>query len=89
MAALLGRDGHRLVLFARNQADRDRVADEFRDRHGGSVETVAADLSRAETSNDMVGELERRGIAVDVLVNNAGFAGYGPYAESAGSTNWR
>ena len=82
LAGLLARDGHPLVLVARGQADLDRVAGELRQRHGVAVETVAADLSRREAVEAVAAEVERRGIVVEMLVNNAGFASYGPFAES-------
>ena len=82
LASLLARDGHPLALVARNEAELDRVAGELRQRHGVAVETVAADLARPEAVAAVVAELERRGIAVETLVNNAGFASYGPFAES-------
>jgi short-subunit dehydrogenase len=81
LAALLARDGHPLVLVARDQGALDRVAEEFRERHGVAVTPLAFDLARAEAPGELVAEIERRGLAVETLVNNAGFGGSGPFAE--------
>ena len=82
LALLLARNGHPLVVVARRQADLDRVAGELRDRHSVPVETIVADLARPEAVETIVAELERRRVAVEILINNAGFASYGPFAES-------
>lgn len=82
LAALLAGDGHPLVLVARHQEELDRVAGEFRDRHDVLVTSIAADLARPEAVAELVAEIERRAIDVEVLVNNAGFASYGPFADS-------
>jgi hypothetical protein len=82
LATLLARDGHPLVFVARKQDDLNEVARELQERHGVAVETMAADLSRPEAVEEVVAALERRGTAVEILVNNAGFASYGPFAES-------
>ncbi|CAA9573684.1 MAG: 3-oxoacyl-[acyl-carrier protein] reductase [uncultured Thermomicrobiales bacterium] len=81
LASLLARDGHPLVLVARRREELDRVAGELGGRHGVAVETIGADLSESEAVGRVVDELERRGIAVETLVNNAGFGAYGPFAE--------
>jgi short-subunit dehydrogenase len=38
------------------------------------VTTIAADLARPEAVAELVFEIERRALDVEVLVNNAGFA---------------
>ncbi|MDP9363808.1 MAG: SDR family oxidoreductase, partial [Chloroflexota bacterium] len=82
LAALLARDGHPLVLVARDRVALDRAAEEFRTRHGVEVTAFAFDLARPEAVTELVAELGRRGVAVEILVNNAGFGGAGPFAES-------
>ena len=81
LAALLARDGHPLVLVARSREGLDKVAEEFRTRHGVEVTPLVFDLARPEAVAELVAELDRRGIAVEILVNNAGFGGAGSFAE--------
>ncbi|HRF60688.1 MAG TPA: SDR family oxidoreductase [Fimbriimonadaceae bacterium] len=81
LATELASRGYDLVLVARNQEGLDRAAADL-NRSGAQVATIALDLSvpgAAKALVDQLGELD-----VDVLVNNAGFATYGPFAE----TDW-
>ena len=43
---------------------------------------IAADLAGEGASDELVDDLRTRGIQVDALVNNAGFAQYGPFADA-------
>ncbi len=78
-AERLAADGHDLVLIARRRDRLEDLASELRSR-GGVVEVVAADL----TEREALAAIEAR-IAEDdrlaLLVNNAGFGGYGPFIE--------
>jgi len=82
LSKLFARDGYRLVLIARNSASLDRVALELKELHGAPSTIVAEDLSRPAAAEDIFAQLQRAGITVDVLVNNAGFGSYGFFSES-------
>lgn len=75
-ARRFARDGHDLVLVARDSARLDTLAAELTAAHGVGVEVLAADLSEA-ADRDRVGERLRAG--VQVLVNNAGFGTSGEF----------
>jgi hypothetical protein len=61
--------GCRLVLVARREERLRAIARELGEAH---VEVIAADLAEAAGPERLHAEVARRGIAVDVLVNNAG-----------------
>jgi uncharacterized protein len=71
-----------LVITARNQTELEKLARELEAQHGSRVHVVPADLSRPEAPQAIFAEMGRRGLAIDVLVNNAGFGAYGNFAES-------
>ena len=81
LAARLADRGMSLVLTGRNEARLNEAAHQIRlAAPRVAVETVAADLStRAGVSAllDRVGDRP-----IEVLVNNAGFGSYGPFAEA-------
>jgi len=82
LARLFAAGGYGLVLVARSGGKLEELANELRNRHGVDVRVMAIDLARPESSEELVRELEQAGVAVDVLVNNAGFATFGPFAET-------
>ncbi len=82
LANLLARDRHDLVLVARNADRLDAVAADLRERFGGQVTTIVKDLAQPTAVEEIVVHLRRGRTAVHVLVNNAGYATYGPFAET-------
>lgn len=69
----LARDGYRLVLVARSNEELNRVAGVIATKL--DVETVALpkDLSKPHAADQLDGELRRRRLSPEVLVNNAGY----------------
>lgn len=82
LATLLARDRHDLVLVARNRDRLEAIGRGLTEEFGAAATILPYDLSRPEAPAAIAGELERRGIAVDVLVNDAGFGVYGPFAQT-------
>jgi len=75
--------GYDLVLTARNEANLDRVAAEIRERHPNrTVRVVPSDLATPGAVEDLFAAVRREEVTVDVLVNNAGFARRGAFADS-------
>src|SRR5579884_1110822 len=56
-----------------------RLAADLRARHGIEVHPIALDLIAPGAAERLVGEVERRGLTVDWLVNNAGFGTTGRF----------
>jgi len=71
-----------LVITGRNQTELEKLARELEAQHGNQVHVVPADLARPDAPQAIFAEIERRGLAINVLVNNAGFGTYGNFAES-------
>ena len=81
LAARLADRGMSLVLTGRNEARLDEVAHQIRRAAPGvKVETVAADLSTRSGVSALLDHVGDR--PIEVLVNNAGFGSYGPFAEA-------
>src|SRR3954447_4236947 len=82
LARLFAAGGYDLVLVARSAGRLEELAGELRSRHGVTVRALAKDLARPESPEEIFRDLEAAGVAVDVLVNNAGFGTFGPFAET-------
>lgn len=74
---LAGR-GHGVTLVARREDKLRALADELSEAHGIRAEVLTADLSDEAARTALVGGVADLGLAVDVLVNNAGFTTMGP-----------
>jgi len=82
LAKILAKDGKDIVVIARS---RDRLEDlkkEIESKHGTKVKVLAKDLSDPKAPPQIFSELEKEKIAVDVLVNNAGYGVYGMFLET-------
>ncbi len=80
LAKLFANDHDNLVLVARNAVKLAQFADELQRQFGVTVKTVALDLSTAPAPTFLFDQLKREGVAVDVLVNNAGYGAFGEFA---------
>ena len=81
LAKCFAADQSNLILVARSTAAMEKLATELRERFQIEVHVLPADLSRPESPQKILDELKGRGVAVDVLVNNAGFGLHGGFAE--------
>jgi short-subunit dehydrogenase len=68
--ATLGAD---LVIVARRRERLEALADELRAKQGVKVTVVALDLAAPDAARALFEQTEGAGVAVEVLVNNAGF----------------
>jgi short-subunit dehydrogenase len=78
LAELFARDGHHLVLTARNESQLQELAAKLRDRYHINVDVIVQDLSVAGASQRIFEQSK----SIDYLVNNAGFGTHGPFAEA-------
>jgi short-subunit dehydrogenase len=82
LTRIFAREGHNLVLVARN-ADRLRqLAAEVEKAHGTRSLILATDLTEPGAPAYVLDQTTRADIQVEVLVNNAGFGQYGLFAEN-------
>ena len=81
-AEILAERGANLVLVARRKDRLEALAQRLEKELGIRTRTVPADLAQPEARVALAADLAGAGIDVDVLVNNAGFGVYGPFAEA-------
>jgi 3-oxoacyl-[acyl-carrier protein] reductase len=87
-ALALAREGARLTICARTEADLEAAAEEIRRDASAEVLAVAADLSTADGIHSVVAATVERFGGVDVLVNNSGGPKPGKFADLT-DDDWR
>jgi uncharacterized protein len=75
----LAAKGMNVILSARSAERLDQIAGAVAATHGVRAEVVVADLSAATAVETVREQLLQRGLTVDLLVNNAGFATHGHF----------
>jgi uncharacterized protein len=80
-ATLLAERKANLVLAARRAEPMEKLAEELRKKQRVNVVVEAIDLSVAGAGAELKSRLDKRDIAVDVLVNNAGYGLYGSFLD--------
>lgn len=73
--------GHPLILTSRVESELETVASEIRAAHGVDVRVIAADLEQDDAPKAIFDAVDRAGLQVDLLVNNAGLGHRGQFWE--------
>jgi uncharacterized protein len=73
LAECFAEDGYDLILTARSESALTELAEKLAKTHGIKATAVAADLGERGAGTRLIEEIRRRGMTVDVLVNNAGY----------------
>jgi short-subunit dehydrogenase len=85
MTELLASKGFDVVVVARREQHLKQLQRELEARAHVSIHVLACDLSTPEAAERICAELDDRELAVDMLVNNAGYAVMGDYLKNAWS----
>jgi short-subunit dehydrogenase len=81
LAHVMARNGHNLVLAARNEQKLNQLAAELQQEFGITAKVIPIDLSVSNSAQDLFDALQS-GIRISLLVNNAGFDVYGNFYET-------
>src|SRR5688572_33440106 len=77
----LVRDGRHVVTCDRRSADLDEWLGRFSEAERRAIEFHPVDVTREAEVGELARELEKRGVAIEALVNNAGVQAAGPIVE--------
>jgi short-subunit dehydrogenase len=70
-----------LVIVARRQQRLEQLKAKLEQQHGIKVTVITSDLTQPAAANDIYQQLQRQGIQIDVLINNAGLGHHGKFLE--------
>lgn len=82
LAECFARDGYDLILTARSEGALKDVATRLTAAHGIKAHAIAQDLGAFGGGTAVANEIARRGLNVDVVVNNAGYGYAGALTSS-------
>lgn len=96
LAREFGREGCRVAISARDQAELDAARDLLAQEGVDDVFTVTCDVSDSTQVAEMIGQTTQRFGQIDILVNNAGIIQVGPletntlqdFRDAAGVMQW-
>lgn len=89
LAKLFAGGGYQLVLVARTQAKLEELAQQLSAKHSVQVWVEPADLAKRGAAKKLAASLDRQGIEIDVLVNNAGVLEHGNFVDIGAAANQR
>lgn len=73
--------GCHVVLTARSKDKLEVLAGEIKRKHGVQAYALPSDLSKAVAPRQLAQSMGELGLAVDILINNAGFGTYGRFED--------
>jgi short-subunit dehydrogenase len=79
LAQQLASHGANLILTARRADRLARLASEVAERHQVQAEIYKADLTDAQAPTEIFQFVQQKGLALEILINNAGFGAYGEF----------
>ena len=81
-ARRLAARGANLILVARRADRLETLAAELRTQYGVTVTPVSADLGKPGAAAALHADIQKRGLTVNTLINNAGFGTHGAFKDA-------
>ena len=82
LAEVFARNGHGLVLVARNKEKLRQLADHLQEVFGTATKLISKDLALTTSAREIFDELQQESVRISMLVNNAGMDVYGRFHET-------
>ena len=86
LAECFAANGYHVILTGRTESALREVADRLAKNYGVTATPIAADLGAIGAGQRLADAIKKRGLSVDVLVNNAGYGHAGAFNGSDAAT---
>lgn len=81
LAKIFAKEKWNLILVARTSDRLREIQQNLSKDFGIKVTVLVKDLAQPNAAEEVYREVQKQSLAVDVLVNNAGFGAYGPFSQ--------
>lgn len=81
LANKLAERKHNLLLVARKAEKLDKQCKQLTEKFGINAQFIAADLAKSETAEQVFAETQKRGLEIEMLINNAGIGSGGEFSQ--------
>jgi len=82
LAKIFAREKYNLFLTARNKTKLEELQGEIRKNFDVDVLVIPKDLSLENSARELYDEIKNKNVKIEILVNNAGFGGYGEFVKT-------
>lgn len=82
LAKIFAKNGHNLIIVARNKSKLENVKSELERKYKISVEIIQCDLSGYKNYEHIINIVEEKSFVVNNLINNAGIGSFGLFNEA-------
>jgi short-subunit dehydrogenase len=81
-AKICAQNKQNLILVARSKSQLETLAEDLRKTYAVDIVVIPMDLANPASPKQLFDEVNAREVAVNVLINNAGFGDHGVFAQS-------
>jgi len=79
---ILAKRGADLILVARTESKLQEQKEKLESQYGITAHVIPMDLARQTAGDELFSAIKAKGLDVDIVINNAGFAVFGRYADA-------
>ena len=82
LAKLFSKDGHNVIIVARNETKLLKVKRELKEKYKNKVKTISLDFTVEKSCEELIEFVDKKNFIVDNLINNVGIGSFGDFCDA-------
>ena len=82
LAKLFSKDGHNVIIVARNETKLLKVKRELEEKDKNKVKTISLDFTVEKSCEELIDIVDKKNFVVDNLINNVGIGSFGDFCDA-------